>query len=508
MTRAVALAALLCLVAAESAEGQQQNCSFNAMGTTRGAVEAGVPIILIPDPFVVTCDDGVVVRASSGRINQSTREVYLYGDVFFEDPERTLTAREATYNPNTAYLWARQDVVFTDRVEGMSLRGPDLEYFRATESRPIAQMTATQRPLLTLTGKAGETREPIELVADRVSMTGEDDLSAFGSVVVTRPDLHATAGEARYNSTTENLELRQDALITSEDRELRGEVVQARLVDGALEHLRARSGASLQSEDLNVTGDDLQLFFSEEVLQRAVAVGSRDSTKTVAMAESPGFVVSADSLDAAFIDQQLSEVHAIGNARGESVDTTTAETVPDAVEALQDSVATLAGVVEALPDSVQALPDAVEPPAEDVLATTSSEAARTIQSDWVRGDTIVGYFSPADPLLATVELPELNPDTAVVEAEEEPAPSVEIRRLVASGEAQSLYRMRGENDPPGERRNINFLIGQRIELDMLDGELNVAQVTGLQYGVYLEAEPAPAVSPGPDQPAASTTGDV
>ena len=63
---------------------------------------------------------------------------------------------------------------------------------------------------------------------------------------------------------------------------------------------------------------------------------------------------------------------------------------------------------------------------------------------------------------------------------------------MAIGSAQSLYRLRAQNDPDGERHDLNLIIGDRIELEITDGELEVAEVTGLKYGVYLEAGAQPA----------------
>jgi lipopolysaccharide assembly outer membrane protein LptD (OstA) len=75
---------------------------------------------------------------------------------------------------------------------------------------------ASQRPRLTLQPRGGRGGEPMDLDADHVEIRGEDDLHARGSVEITRPDLRAVAGEARYNGETEALELRSGARVTSE----------------------------------------------------------------------------------------------------------------------------------------------------------------------------------------------------------------------------------------------------------------------------------------------------
>lgn len=479
MRRLLVAIAVTC-AGAGTASAQERVCTFATEG--RSETSPNEPgIIVIHSPFTFTCDDGASLSANSGRIDQVTGVANFVGNVYFQDAANALNTQEATYDSRTGYLLAVGDVRFEDRLDGSTLVGPNLEYYRATESRPVARMAANQRPRLTLRPRsAGGTQDPIALVADRVDMVGQDDLSAFGSVVITRTDLNATSGEATYNSLTEVLEMRQNAIITSEGRELTGDEVLIRLVENEIEYLHARTRARLESEELRVTGHDLQLFFVADELQRAVAVGTTSGDSVVrATAASPTFELVADSLDADFVAQRLNEVHAIGDARGTSIDT--AVVVP-VVVAPTDSAA-LAGV-------------SVDP------------VAAAFASDWVRGDTIIGYFAPAGANSASPDSLAVDPDLAVVVGGDDADTAVDLERIVAIGGAQSVYRIEGENDPPGERRNLNFLVGERIELEMADGELRVASVEGLQYGIYLEPNrlvPAPTpgvIEPAPDPDAA------
>jgi hypothetical protein len=454
------LALALVALATADLSGQNRECFFNMRDPTGRAQqvgELGSDIVLLHDPFLVNCSDGAQLRANSGRFNRTAREVYLFGDVFFQDGERTLVAQEANYYVSSALLHARGNVQFTDRVEGSTLVGPELEYFRATDERPVSRMNASGRPRLTMMPKGErENREPFDLIADRVAMIGQDDLSAFGSVEIIQGDLRATSGEARFNNLTEELELRQRANIRSDDYELSGEVVQGRLSDGSLQELHALTDAILQGEDLRVVGHELHLYFEEEALSRAVARGNQEEDGVRARADSRTFRLEADSLDAVFVDERLDQVVAIGDARGEAIDTTSA--APPVASG-----------------------DMIEPSPE------------LVATDWIRGDTIVGYFVARSDTV-TVDQPVVDPER----------PQVDLERLVARGEAQSLYRMKPEeaNDP--KQRNLNFLVGDLIELELIDGELEVARVEGLKYGVYLEAEtpntPVPA-APDPSPPA-------
>ena len=196
-------------------------------------------------------------------------------------------------------------------------------------------VAAGQRPHLTLKpkpkaaepGVTPKNDEPLEIDGDRMTMVGENDLSVFGNVVIVRPDMRATAGEARYNGATEGLELRQNAQIHNDDYTLRGEVIQARMPGGELEHVESHTHSFLEGKDLTVTAAELQMFFEGGELQRTVARGGGEGIERP-LAVSKSFKLQADSLDALMPAQQLEEVIAIGDARGESVDTTRADTTP------------------------------------------------------------------------------------------------------------------------------------------------------------------------------------
>jgi lipopolysaccharide export system protein LptA len=433
------LATLLLLLPPAAEAQQQRSCNIAESERITREEFAGVAIITLHGPFRIVCDDGAVLRASSGVVNETSRDVTLTGNVFFQDPEQLLTAQQAFYNTATGRLHALGDVVFTNRTEGSTLRGPELEYFRAIPERPEALVVAPQRPRLTLQPRRGAADgEPMELVADHVVIRGNDDLHARGSVVITRSDMRAVGGEARYNGETEALELREAARITSDDYELAGELVNAQLREGAMEHLRARTDAALAGEDLRVTAADLELFFENERLQRTFArmdpaVDAAAQARPLALART--FRLEADSIEAVTPDQRLERVVALGAARGETIDTLRVRAEPTAG-------------------------------ADAPLAL--------LENDWIRGDTVIGFFAPRAP------------DPEATEAADT---SVTLQRLVARGAAQSLYRAAregGEANP--ESRGINYLSGAVIELTFEEGELQVAEVEGLRRGLYLEPE--------------------
>ena len=477
MTTRAARAALIALAAAvpciaAPAQAQQRQCDLIDRGLnarTEQVQIGGMSVINFLDPFLFRCTDGTELRANRGTLNQTTRELQLWGDVFFEDPVRTLTADEATYQSAISRLHARGNVFFRNREEGSTIRGPELEYFSATETRPEPQVHAQQRPHLTLQPRErGEDAEPLEIDADQVTIFGQDQLHASGSVVITRTNMRATSREAQYNGETGGLELRGDAVIRSDEYDLAGEVVQAQTDDGVLRHVHARTAASLTGEDLNVTAPDLQLFFADELLQRAVARGEppREADEAAvgavaarerAIATSRTFRLEADSIDALVPAQRVEQVVAIGSARGESIDTLEARGRPGSAEG--DAALDRPGEQPQAADSVEAR----------VLASDMTEG------DWIRGDTITGYFSTPDTATAPG-------DTAVV-----------LDRIIARGSALSLYRMEKDGAQPGDRRGINFLVGDVIALTFTEGELEMAEVEGLLKGIFLD----PVVPGGP-----------
>ena len=231
----------------------------------------------------------------------------------------------------------------------------------------------------------------------------------------------------------------------------------------------------LEGKDLTVTAAELQMFFEGGELQRTVARGGGEGIERP-LAVSKSFKLQADSLDALMPAQQLEEVIAIGDARGESVDTTRADTTARA-------------------DSTRA------------PAAASATALALSGNDWIMGDTITGFFAAA-------------PDTAAAKPGEpaKPDSTTVLKRILSRGSALSLYRI--EQKKPAEpaggtatetsaKKGINFLSGSEIELTFEDGELKVADVRGLEKGLYLDPNqtlesPAPATeSAKPTEPAAT-----
>jgi lipopolysaccharide export system protein LptA len=459
---AAALAATPAALAAQanSCLLEYQNGPWTAVGDPANRV------ISADGPLLVKCAGGEELRADSAVIYQAMNEVHLFGQVDFQDPTRTLTADRAIYNSGTGRLFAQGNVIFTDKQRGSTLRGPELEYFKAMPGRPDAQAIATQRPHLTLVprGGSGQRRDPMEIDGDRITSTGDKFMTAEGNVVIVSKDVRSTAATAFYDATAERMELRTAARVRNPQYELQGEYIESNLRDGKLTRVLSRTNARLDSERLDVNGPQLLMFFENDKLQRVVsgqepqAAAPRDSTKALprSVALASGFRMEADSLEAIMPGQELREVHAIGSAHGLAWDTV-------AVGAPGDTAARR--------QRVTTPPDALE------------------DRDLILADTIIGYFT--------------RDTTARRPARDSADAKVKIERLVAIGHARSVYRVRNDDAPAGQKPAINYLNADHVDLAFRDGEVDNARARGVHRGVYLDpGQPrAPADSAAAGAPA-------
>jgi lipopolysaccharide export system protein LptA len=464
---------LLVLAAAASllgVEARAQNvCNLiYQTGTWISVGAEGQRVINASGPLLVQCSRGEQLRADSAVLYESINEVHLFRRVDYQDPGRSLTSDYATYNGNTGRLWATGSVVFTDKNRGSTLRGPNLEYFRAAPGRPDAQAIATERPHLTVAPRGGRRRDPMEVDADRITTVGENHVNAEGNVVIEGKEMDAWAQSAYYDGAQERMELRTNARARGERYDLTGDFIEADLTEGAVERVLSRGNARLVEERMRVTGPQLQLFFARDSLQRLVSghapSGGGAAGRSVALAR--GFRMEADSLEALTPGQRIRQVIAIGTAQGQSWDT------------LQ-----VAG-----------------PNPADTTAVDTVAGLALGERDLIFADTITGFFAdaagggaPADSAAAAT--PPVPADTARGPAARPPparpdSANAELERMLAVGHARSLYRMRPSREEqernPNGKPGINYVIADTIDLAFAEGEVDVATVRGLKRGVYLD----------------------
>jgi lipopolysaccharide export system protein LptA len=428
----------------------------------------GQRVINASGPLLVRCANGEELRADSAVLYEAINEVHLFRRVDYQDPTRSLTSDYATYNGGNGRLWATGNVVFTDKNRGSTLRGPNLEYYRAGEGRPDAQAIATERPHLTIAPRSGRSRDPMEVDADRITTVGEKFVTAEGNVVIEGKEMDAWAQEAYYDADQERMELRRDARARGESYELTGDYIESNLTEGALEEVLSRGNARLVEERLRVTGPQLRLFFARDSLQRLVsgqlpgaARSDDDSTAVVkgrSVALARGFRMEADSLEALTPGQRIRQVIAIGTAQGQSWDT-----------------AQVAG------------PDPADPAAPDTVG-----GLELGQKDLIFADTITGFFKEdtvAAGAAAPANAPRDTADTTPPPVAASDSTEAELERMLATGNARSLYRMRPSREEAADttlKRGINYVIADTIDLSFAEGEVDIATVRGLKRGVYLD----------------------
>jgi lipopolysaccharide export system protein LptA len=472
MRRLAPLFAVLALLLGFRADAAAQNvCDLVYQTGDWVSVGAeGQRVINASGPLLVRCANGEELRSDSAVIYEAINEVHLFRRVDYQDPTRSLTSDYATYNGNNGRLWATGNVVFTDKNRGSTLRGPNLEYYRAGQGRPDAQAIATERPHLTVVPRRREgarQRDPMEVDADRITTVGEKFVTAEGNVVIEGKEMDAWGQEAYYDADAERMELRRNARAKGETYELTGDYIESELNEGALERVLSRGNARLVEERLRVTGPQLQLFFARDSLQRLVSgkMPSVDSTQVQArsVALARGFRMEADSLEALTPGQKIRRVTAIGTAEGQAWDT-----------------AQVAGPAPA--DTSAAAPDSVA-------------GLALGERDLIYADTIIGFFkedtvapgpSPTDSARAAAadpSVPVARPDTARSDSTE-----AQLERMLAFGGARSLYRMRPsrEQADSAAKMGINYVIADTIDLSFLEGEVDIATVRGLKKGVYLD----------------------
>ncbi|HEX7051302.1 MAG TPA: hypothetical protein VF188_13935 [Longimicrobiales bacterium] len=481
------LAAALAITVSAAARAQQAPDRCEILdGVLLSVTDRTMPDerIVLSGSVHIGCAGGVHLYADTAISESATGMRRFIGNVVYRDSMKTLTADRVDYFALEERLLARGDVVLTDRDAGSVIRGPELEYFRATEWRPRARMLARGRPHAILRdpdppepasdsatvpeppADSTAAPEPFEVDADSMEIVGEENFRGSGNVVLVRGETRGFGDEALYDQAEERMILTGGARVEGEAFTLLAERIDAQLAGEELERVVARGMAQLVGEEIQVDAPALTVFFAEGEVQRMVAVRWLEP-RTGDESAPPGpplpqpravaetFWMTADSIDALAPDQRLDMVIAVGDAYGERIDTVAAD-VPDLVA-----------------------------------------------HDWLRGDTITATFVaapdsvPADSAAQDVVDPPVGEEPVGETADAEPQRRVVLDRLVAVGEdggARSLYRFREEGAEEGPP-SVNYLVANRIELVMREGKIQAVHAEGALKGMNLQPGRPPATPP-------------
>jgi hypothetical protein len=311
------------LAAAANAQNIPSSCDLDLKSKGLSVIRedaSGNRTTFLSGGIVAHCiGQGNTLTADSAEYYQREAKLYLTGNVHYTEPRATVTSRTMTYYQNDDHLHAEGDVVAVTS-KGSTLRGPVAEYYRSTPQRPLARMFAPQRPTVTLIQKdtSGKGRPPdtAYVVANQIAMEGDSLVYASGRVQITRPDLLATGDSAFLDSGKDFARLMRGPSVKGMGAHtftLTGDVIDVYSRNRQLERVVATPKGHALSQDLELAADSIDLRFSNNRLQRAIAWG-----KTRAHAVSPDREIVADSIDAIMPDQRVREVRALRKAYAES----------------------------------------------------------------------------------------------------------------------------------------------------------------------------------------------
>ncbi len=382
----------------------------------------GTRTTFIGGGLVVRCQgDPQVVSADSAEQYENAGMLVLIGNVVFDEPGKTrVTAPTATYFTGEEKLVLYGGVLGTDVPTGSTFSGPTAEYYRAGRMRPFARLYAPQRPTMRLVQRdsAGEELPPVSVTANQFEYVGDTVLVGWGSVLIDRQQITGQSDSATFDQRTERARLIRNAFIMSRDT----------------------------TRAFRLTGDSIDLFSTDRVLERVVAMHR-------AQAISSDVTMRAERVEMRLDSQQVDRAWAYGPGRAY------AETTTQSLEADSIEVVMPGQVVQTLHAIGQAL----------AFGVPDTTRIRNAERDVLSGDTIVAAFD-------TVTTP---PDTT---------PKSVIRQVTATLRASAQYQMAssgGPDCPP----SINYVRGRRIVVDFDSGAVQSVSVDSQASGVYLEPVP-------------------
>lgn len=303
---------------------------------------------------------------------------------------------------------------------------------------------------------------PYDIDAERIHLSGADYMLATGNAELYNDEFRALADSIEYREAAGKLFLRGTAPRVfgyGAEYVLSGDAVDLDM-DGS--QVAARGDAALSGSEIDLTAPEIRVLMEDGVLDRIVAMNERP-----AETELPGLAGDGDSPsgDSAAATGTTPEEQATGDVRTEPADLALGEAIPLGEEPAPGDAGAPSPTSGETGDSAEALPLArpravaetfeLEGDSIDVLAPdevlervvavgsargeslardslNTEDTPEIARSDWVSGDTIIAVFRPAA---------DTSTETGTDPAAGEAAGGYQLDRLVARGEAASLYRM-------------------------------------------------------------------
>ena len=360
--RALIVACVIGSASAVEAQTRPTPCTLVPQPTTRLTLDS-LPgfgqVVFIGGGVIFKCPSrGITMRGDSAE--RYLDHDQLVGNAVYDEPRFHVTSNFLTYLPGDEKVVAAGDVHAT-LPSGSTLVGPVAEYQRPVPRlRPHERMIANSRPTISIVEKdsLGRPTPPTGVVANFVYMDGDSLIYASGQVVITRPEISATADSAFIDEGHETMRLmRTPRLKGTKDRPftLTGEVIDLFSRNRKLQRVLANANATAVSDSMTLKSDTIDLRIRNDLLDHAYAWGKKSRARAI----SPSQNLLADSLDVAMPGQRVQLVRALRRA-----------------------------LAEGKPDSVR----------------FRAEAPDTL--DWLQGDTIVAHFDSV-PVKDTSKTPKV-----------------------------------------------------------------------------------------------------
>lgn len=259
------------------------------------------------------------LQADSAEYYGDQKVLYMIGNVHYTEPRAKVDSDRMTYFQIEDRIRAEGNVNVRTQ-SGTTIRGPVMDYFRATAARPLARTIATGRPHMLIAQRQTSTEraEPVDVVSNTLVSDGDNLVYASGNVEVTRPDILAKGDSAFLDGQREFARLMRTPSVQSRKGRpftLTGGVIDLYSRNRNLERVVATPSGHVLSQDLELVADSVDLRVRDNQLQRVMAWGRKSRAKAL----SPEREVTADSIDAQMPSQRLREVRAVGKAYANSI---------------------------------------------------------------------------------------------------------------------------------------------------------------------------------------------
>jgi len=397
---------------------------------------------------------------------ESTAYSMFFRNVFMKDGTRVLQADTANYQDRLGLLNAHGNVRVDDSSDGTNLVGDRLHYLRANFQREEDVLTMeggnprarfTPQPARDSTGALiSKQSAPVELTGRWIRLTGSSLVQARGQAHLMQDSLDAYGDSLAYDQEEGVLGLFRNARILApqadgDTMDLRGDTIVVQMPGGEIEQLDSHGRARLLGTDVKILGPVIRLYFEEDEIARVVAT-----------------IAQVDSLAP---EEGLEEISPSIPIMGLLIDPKRPAVTGEAYEITGDSVEVLTpgGLISSVYSSGAARAVSA---ARDSLNTP--DTPEILLNDWIDGDTIRAFFEP----------------TPIEEGGAAPDQPMQIRRLVATGNAHSLSRF--EPDSTGQAPsdstgtvNVNYVTGSEIRVFLVDGEVDDMEVDDAS-GVFLQ----------------------